>query len=152
MFIESTCDDQRIIEENVRAVKISSPDVRSRSLFISVWLVRLRVFSMQDGNLRTRSKITLNAWMQRSHIMRLWRRPSLITSRYTEHERRPQKETENGLLADDQCWRKDSPQQLSIRVSSKSNCLLLDESSYQVSSNLFCTSMPSWPFVLDYRH
>jgi 6-phosphofructo-2-kinase/fructose-2,6-biphosphatase 4 len=26
MFIESSCDDQRIIEENVRSVKISSPD------------------------------------------------------------------------------------------------------------------------------
>ena len=26
LFIESSCDDQRIIEENVRAVKISSPD------------------------------------------------------------------------------------------------------------------------------
>jgi hypothetical protein len=28
LFIESSCDDQRIIEENVRSVKISSPDYR----------------------------------------------------------------------------------------------------------------------------
>jgi hypothetical protein len=28
LFIESACDDIRIIEENVRSVKISSPDVR----------------------------------------------------------------------------------------------------------------------------
>lgn len=28
LFIESWCDDERIIEENVRRVKISSPDVR----------------------------------------------------------------------------------------------------------------------------
>lgn len=27
LFIESWCDDERIIEENVRRVKISSPDV-----------------------------------------------------------------------------------------------------------------------------
>ena len=27
LFIESHCNDQRIIEENVRSVKISSPDV-----------------------------------------------------------------------------------------------------------------------------
>lgn len=27
LFIESACDDERIIEENVRSVKISSPDV-----------------------------------------------------------------------------------------------------------------------------
>jgi len=27
LFIESACDDERIIEENVRNVKISSPDV-----------------------------------------------------------------------------------------------------------------------------
>jgi 6-phosphofructo-2-kinase len=27
LFIESVCDDERIIEENVRSVKISSPDV-----------------------------------------------------------------------------------------------------------------------------
>ena len=27
LFIESACDDVRIIEENVRSVKISSPDV-----------------------------------------------------------------------------------------------------------------------------
>ena len=27
LFIESVCEDQRIIEENVRNVKISSPDV-----------------------------------------------------------------------------------------------------------------------------
>ena len=26
LFIESACDDERIIEENVRSVKISSPD------------------------------------------------------------------------------------------------------------------------------
>ena len=30
LFIESACDDERIIEENVRSVKISSPDVRSQ--------------------------------------------------------------------------------------------------------------------------
>lgn len=29
LFIESACDDVRIIEENVRNVKISSPDVGS---------------------------------------------------------------------------------------------------------------------------
>lgn len=29
LFIESWCDDERIIEENVRRVKISSPDVSS---------------------------------------------------------------------------------------------------------------------------
>lgn len=29
LFIESACTDKRIIEENVRSVKISSPDVRS---------------------------------------------------------------------------------------------------------------------------
>jgi hypothetical protein len=27
LFIESWCDDEKIIEENVRRVKISSPDV-----------------------------------------------------------------------------------------------------------------------------
>lgn len=27
LFIESSCDDERIIEQNVRRVKISSPDV-----------------------------------------------------------------------------------------------------------------------------
>lgn len=31
LFIESWCDDERIIEENVRRVKISSPDVRTCS-------------------------------------------------------------------------------------------------------------------------
>lgn len=47
LFIESACDDERIIEENVRNVKISSPDVRvirtkcfRQKLIISVyWLV-----------------------------------------------------------------------------------------------------------------
>lgn len=34
LFIESWCDDERIIEENVRRVKISSPDVRPAPLFI----------------------------------------------------------------------------------------------------------------------
>ena len=33
LFIESWCDDERIIEENVRRVKISSPDVRPALLF-----------------------------------------------------------------------------------------------------------------------
>ena len=28
LFIESVCNDQHIIEENVKNVKISSPDVR----------------------------------------------------------------------------------------------------------------------------
>ena len=37
MFIESACDDVRIIEENVRSVKISSPDVRNRAvIFVEV--------------------------------------------------------------------------------------------------------------------
>jgi len=31
IFIESICDDQEIIEQNVRSVKISSPDVSSHS-------------------------------------------------------------------------------------------------------------------------
>lgn len=32
LFIESACDDERIIEENVRSVKISSPDVGSKGI------------------------------------------------------------------------------------------------------------------------
>ncbi len=32
LFIESACDDEKIIEENVRSVKISSPDYVRRSL------------------------------------------------------------------------------------------------------------------------
>lgn len=32
LFIESACDDEKIIEENVRSVKISSPDVCSSQL------------------------------------------------------------------------------------------------------------------------
>ena len=33
LFIESWCDDERIIEENVRRVKISSPDVSLMHIF-----------------------------------------------------------------------------------------------------------------------
>lgn len=33
LFIESWCDDERIIEENVRRVKISSPDVSLTYIF-----------------------------------------------------------------------------------------------------------------------
>jgi hypothetical protein len=33
LFIESWCDDERIIEENVRRVKISSPDVSLTHIF-----------------------------------------------------------------------------------------------------------------------
>lgn len=35
IFIESACYDQRIIEENVRNVKISSPDVSLRPYFFT---------------------------------------------------------------------------------------------------------------------
>ncbi|KAL8791448.1 MAG: hypothetical protein Q9213_000064 [Squamulea squamosa] len=34
LFIESACTDERIIEENVRSVKISSPDVRVLKLLL----------------------------------------------------------------------------------------------------------------------
>lgn len=35
LFIESACDDEKIIEENVRSVKISSPDYVRRSFEVS---------------------------------------------------------------------------------------------------------------------
>lgn len=36
LFIESACDDVRIIEENVRNVKISSPDVGSDIICVTI--------------------------------------------------------------------------------------------------------------------
>lgn len=36
LFIESACDDEKIIEENVRSVKISSPDYVRRSFKSSI--------------------------------------------------------------------------------------------------------------------
>lgn len=37
LFIESACDDVRIIEENVRNVKISSPDVGSDIVCVTIY-------------------------------------------------------------------------------------------------------------------
>jgi hypothetical protein len=34
MFIENVCDDDRIIEANIRAVKLSSPDVCLSSIVV----------------------------------------------------------------------------------------------------------------------
>lgn len=39
LFIESVCNDVRIIEENVRNVKISSPDVGSEIICITIYML-----------------------------------------------------------------------------------------------------------------
>lgn len=49
LFIESSCDDERIIEENVRSVKISSPDVRSMRLFFPVTQMRTNLIPLVRG-------------------------------------------------------------------------------------------------------
>ena len=49
LFIESACDDVRIIEENVRNVKISSPDVRSDIICVIIYRLISKVCWMVIG-------------------------------------------------------------------------------------------------------
>lgn len=46
LFIESACDDERIIEENVRNVKISSPDVGRENFCIGKFRLIVEVCRM----------------------------------------------------------------------------------------------------------
>lgn len=49
LFIESACDDVRIIEENVRNVKISSPDVGSYIICVIIYKLISKVCWMVIG-------------------------------------------------------------------------------------------------------
>lgn len=49
LFIESACDDVRIIEENVRNVKISSPDVGSDIICVTIYRLISEVCRMVVG-------------------------------------------------------------------------------------------------------
>jgi 6-phosphofructo-2-kinase / fructose-2,6-biphosphatase 4 len=63
LFVESMCDNQEIIEQNVRSVKISSPDV-------CPYLTKVDS-SMLDGTRMMQSKITLLELMLKFQITNL---------------------------------------------------------------------------------
>ena len=81
LFIESACNDERIIEENVRSVKISSPDVGLKKLqaFRSDGLQQ---FSTLAGQQTMQSNTTWQGLLRRYRISKPWKSLISTISRY----------------------------------------------------------------------
>jgi adenylylsulfate kinase-like enzyme len=118
LFIESFCDDESIIEENVRNVKISSPDYVG-------WPSGQAVKHYLD---RMAAKIPHFETMEENDLN--WIKVCASISRFGDAHKAP----------DDQCRRASGRQQPQFWLSVPPNSLLLDELAHQVEAHLFCPS------------
>ena len=118
LFIESFCDDESIIEENVRNVKISSPDYVG-------WPSDQAVKHYLD---RMAAKIPHFETMEENDLN--WIKVCASTSKFSNAHQAP----------DDQCRRTSGRQQPQFWLSVPPNSLLLDELAHQVETHLFCPS------------
>jgi adenylylsulfate kinase-like enzyme len=117
LFIESSCDDERIIEENVRSVKISSPDYIGWDPAEAVkhYLARM---SAKIPHFETMEEPDLN-FIKVGQLFPWWLASTLTDS-------------------DDQCGRATGRQQLQFRLSVPPHCILSFKLTHQIQAHLFC--------------
>jgi len=116
LFIESSCDDERIIEENVRSVKISSPDYIGWDPAEAVkhYLARM---SAKIPHFETMEEPDLNFIKVGQFFS--WSLARMLTD------------------PDDQCGRATSCQQLQFRLSIPPHCILSSKLTHKIQAHLF---------------
>jgi hypothetical protein len=133
LFIESQCTDQRIIEENVRSVKISSPDVSD--------------VSRNPKRLDIDCCLQYVGWSADEAVKHYLQRISAKIPHFESMEEREldfikvrrQKPLSRRLLTntvDDRCWGEAYHQQLYIRLPISPHRILSTEPPYKVETHI----------------